>query len=454
VAFVGERQTLLILGASGDLTTRLLLPGLASVLASEAGADMDLLLLGAGLHSRDDDEWRQHLADVFAGTAPSARTRAVSRNARFITADVTSVADLRRLLDACDGPPVIFFALPPAVTMRACRQLCQLTPLPAGTRLALEKPFGTDLTSAAALNELLAQLVPERGVYRIDHFLGKSTVLNLLGLRFANRMLEPVLTAEHVAAIEIVYDEDLALENRAGYYDRAGALVDMIQSHLLQVLSLLVMPAPTSLDPEELSEKQTAALQATRAWADNGPGWIRRARYTAGQLDGRRLPAYVDEPGVDPDRNTETFAELVVTVDTPRWAGVPIRLRSGKALARARKEVAVVFKHAEVPAGLRGYQRPDRLRIAFEPDRLHLDMNINGPADPFTIDPITLSADFAPGTLSAYGEIIAGLLAGDPTLAVRAEAAEQCWRIVEPALAAFRTDEIPLQEYPAGSSNP
>jgi glucose-6-phosphate 1-dehydrogenase len=274
-------------------------------------------------------------------------------------------------------------------------------------------------------------------------------------LRFANRILEPVLNAGHVESVDIVFDESLALEGRAGYYDGAGALVDMIQSHSLQVLSLLAMEAPSTLDATDLRDGKAQVLRATRVWEDDPVAFSRRARYTAGEIDGRRLPSYVDEEGIDPDRKTETFAEVVLAVDTWRWAGVPFRVRSGKALSPPRKEAVVTFKQPPwVPTGLTGYDRPDRLRIGFEPDHLCLDLNINGPGDPAVIDPVTLEADFGPGQLPAYGEVLAGVLQDDPTLSVRGDTAVECWRIVEPVLKAWRNDEVPLQDYPAGSTGP
>ena len=181
----------------------------------------------------------------------------------------------------------VFFALPPAVTVQACQALAGAE-LPEHTRLVLEKPFGTDAASAAALNDLLARLVPEDQVYRVDHYLGMSTVLNILGLRFANRMLESVLNGEHVQSVDIVFDESLALEGRAGYYDRAGALVDMIQSHSLQVLALLAMEAPSTLQARDVRDATTAVLRATRVWGDDPATWSRRARYTAGRSTGAR----------------------------------------------------------------------------------------------------------------------------------------------------------------------
>jgi glucose-6-phosphate 1-dehydrogenase len=292
-------------------------------------------------------------------------------------------------------------------------------------------------------------------VFRVDHYLGMSTVLNIVGLRFANRMLESVLNADHVRSVDIVFDETLALEGRAGYYDGAGALVDMIQSHSLQVLGLLAMEAPSTLEARDFRDRTAAVLRATRVWDDDPVRWSRRARYTAGEIDGRRLPSYVDEEGVDPDRRTETFAELVLAVNTWRWAGVPFRARAGKALRALRKEAVVTFKQPPwVPTGLTGYDQPDRLRIGFDPDRLLVDVNINGPGDPSVVDSVSLQADLASGDLPAYGQVLKAVFEGNPTLSVRGDTAVECWRIVEPALTAWRDDQVPLQEYPAGSTGP
>lgn len=448
-----EPQTLLILGASGDLVGRLLLPGLGRLLRD--GAGRMLSIVGSGMDDWTDERWRQRVRDAFATVdAVAGQAGAAALGTRYLQADVTREEDLRRLLAACQGQVTIFFALPPAVTARACQALTHIE-LPKGTRLALEKPFGTDAAGAKQLNELLLRLVPEEQIHRVDHFLGKSTVLNILGLRFANRVFEPVLNAEHVESVDIVFDEKLALECRAGYYDGAGALVDMVQSHLLQVLSLLTMEAPPTLNARELRDRKAQVLRATRLWGDDVRASTRRARYSAGSIDGRRLPAYADEPGIDPSRGTETLAEVVLTVDNWRWAGVPFRLRSAKAMAATRKEAVVTFKQpARVPDGLTGHQRANQLRIGFGPDQLSFDVNINGPGDPFVIDPVELEATFGPGDLPPYGEVLRGILDGDPTLSVRGDTAEQCWRIVEPVLHAWRADDVPLQEYPAGSTGP
>ena len=449
----GDRQTLLILGASGDLAGRLLLPGLGGLLAS--GIAGSLQLVGSAREAWDDGRWRTRVADSFAAVgATGPQVDAVCDTSRYLRADASKEDDLRRLLDGLRPPLVVYFALPPRISVAACRALAGIG-LPEGTRLVLEKPFGTDAGSAAALNDMLTRLVPEDQIFRVDHYLGMSTVLNIVGMRFANRMLEPVLNAGHVDSVDIHFDESLGLEGRAGYYDGAGALVDMIQSHSLQVLALLAMEAPSTLRPRDLRDATAQVMRAARVWADDPVAFSRRARYTEGRIGGRRLPAYVDEDGVDPSRETETLAEVVLAVDTWRWAGVPFRLRAGKALSALRKEAVITFKHPpRVPTGLTGYQRPDRLRIGFDPDWLRLDLNVNGVGDPSVIDPITLDATLGHGDLPPYGEVLARVLDGDPTLSVRGDTAVECWRIVEPVLAAWRNGQVPLEEYPAGSTGP
>ncbi len=445
--------SLVILGAGGDLTKRLLLPGLGQLLDSDRG--YDLQLIGVGFDPMTDAEWRSRVRDSFtAGGASSARSKAVAKASRYLQADVTKPADLQRILDTASGAPALYFALPPHVTIAACASLEKVT-LPKGTVLCLEKPFGTDLRSAEALNRQLTRLVPEKQVHRIDHFLGKSTVLNVLGLRFANRIFENIWRAEHIERVDIVFDETLALEGRAGYYDKAGALVDMIQSHLLLVMSLVAMEPPSSIDADDLRGSMAQVLRASRPWKGDAVAAGRRARYTAGTIDGAKLPSYVTEQGVDPKLETETLAELTIGIENWRWAGVPFHLRSGKALADKRQQIVITLRDVpHRPYGFVGSPGPAKLTLDLNPDSITLDLNINGEGSPFTMDRVQLGVNFAPGELGPYGEVLHGILSGDTTLSVRADAVEECWRIVGPVLAAWRRDAVPIDGYRAGSSGP
>lgn len=443
-------ETLVILGAGGDLASRLLIPGLGSLLASSRGRDLHLI--GVDRDPMTDAAWRARVRKALRGS-PSKRAEKLAQDTVYHQADVTDRDALAALLASCSGRTALYFALPPAITERACRGLRRL-PLPDGIVLGLEKPFGTDLASARSFNRLLQQLVPEEQVFRVDHFLGTSTVLNLLGLRFANRIFEPLLSAQHVERVDIVFDETLALEGRAEYYDKAGALVDMIQSHLLLVLALVAMEPPSSVGSEDLRGAMAQVLRATRPWARDGTA-SRRARYTAGTIGRRAHPAYTREPGVNPAHKTETLAEMTVAVDTWRWAGVPFRMRSGKAIGTERKEIVVTFRDVpHLPTGFTGPSRPARLRIGLTPATMEIDLVTNGRDDPFHLEWDALHADFGESELSSYGEVLAALLEGDPTLSVRGDVVEECWRIVAPVLAAWKKDRVGLDLYAAGSAGP
>jgi glucose-6-phosphate 1-dehydrogenase len=445
--------TLIILGATGDLTSRLLLPGLGRLLTEEP--DRRLKLIGADLPGRDSAQWSETVRASFASvgaTGPAVDHTVAHTDYR--STDASSPADLEHLLAAAEGIPAVYFALPPSVTAQAVDVLHEVE-VPDGTMLALEKPFGVDQHSAADLNRQLTSLVSEEQVFRVDHFLGKSTVLNILGLRFTNLLFEPLLNRDHVAAVEIVYDEGLGLEKRAGYYDRAGAMVDMIQSHLLQVMALVTMDAPQSLRPEELRAAKAEALRAVRPFGNDPAHASRRARYTAGTINGRALPSYTDEPGVDPARGTETLAEVTLEAATWRWAGVPFTLRSGKALGRARREIAIIFRDVpHQPDGFTGATEPTVLRISLGPDQLTVELNVNGPGDPFSLDRGQLTADFGAGRLNPYGEVLNGLLDRDPTLSIRSEGAEHAWRIIDQVRTTWQAGTVPLEDYRAGSAGP
>jgi glucose-6-phosphate 1-dehydrogenase len=266
--------------------------------------------------------------------------------------------------------------------------------------------------------------------------------------------LEPVWNRDHIEKVEVFFDEDLTLEGRAGYYDHAGALRDMIQSHLLHVMAILAMETPARLDERDLRDQISAALRAARV-EEPFTETTHRARYTAGRIGNRDVPDYTEEPGVDATRGTETLAEITVTLANWRWAGVPFILRSGKALGAKRKEAVITFKPVpHLPEGFVGVDEPNRLRIGFGPDVLQLDVDVNGPGDVLTLNRVTLDADLSATDLLPYGEVLDGVLNGDPLLSVRGDTAESCWRVVDPVLAAWASDEVPMETYAAGTMGP
>ncbi|HBX80589.1 MAG TPA: glucose-6-phosphate dehydrogenase, partial [Propionibacteriaceae bacterium] len=270
--------TLVILGASGDLTHRLLLPGLGTLLTEKP---YDVTLIGAAMAPLTDGEWKALVEAALkdAKLRPS-RIEAVLAKTRYINVDVTNKDNWLALLPNLPENSVLYFALPPAVTAKACQVLATLD-LPKGLKLALEKPFGTSLESAKELNHLLMSVVPENQIFRVDHFLGKATVLNLLGIRFTNRIFEPIWDCGDIESVSIIVDETLGLEGRAGYYDNNGALKDMIQSHLLLMMAIFAMEEPASLDEREVRDLIAHTLRATTLWTDDPVTSSRRARYTS-----------------------------------------------------------------------------------------------------------------------------------------------------------------------------
>ena len=442
--------TLVILGASGDLTSRLLLPGLGTLMAQEGHRRIHLV--GADRAQWSDAQWQErvHTAMCQGGARPEVAA-GLARDSHYRCLDVTDPQAWPAFVRNLPPDSVLYFALPPAITQAACELLVR-EDLPPGLRFGLEKPFGSDLASAQKFNRLLATLVPEEQVFRVDHFLGKDTVLNILGVRFANRLFEPVWTSNEIERVDIIFDETLALEGRAGYYDKAGAMIDMIQSHLLLVMAILAMEEPNRIDHIELRDLMMHVLRATECHPDEGS---RRARYIAGHLGGRDIPSYVDEPGVDPSRGTETLAQITLEIHSRRWAGVPFRLRSGKALGDGRRLAIIYFRPvAHMPEGFTGEVGQNVLLFDLSEGRLALRIATNGAGDKLSLEETLFQAELGESSVRPYGEILSAILDGNPLLSVRGDVAEECWRIVSPVVAAWQAGEVPLDDYPAGSMGP
>ncbi|MFC0598297.1 glucose-6-phosphate dehydrogenase [Streptomyces palmae] len=448
-------ERIAVFGATGDLTARYLLPALAALRAAGHLGDR-FRLIGASREGWDGDRFREWAAgqlDRHGQAFPAEARNAVAAFADYRQADVTDAADVARVV-AGEDPVAVYLALPPALFPHAVTALHDAG-LPAGSRIVLEKPFGEDLDSARELNRLLADLVPEEAVFRVDHFLAMTTVQNVLGSRLANRVLEPLWNSTHIAEVEIVWDETLALEGRAGYYDTVGALKDMVQNHLLQLLCLVAMEPPITLGERDLRDRKVDVLRSVRLLTDHDVVHrTRRARYTSGRIGDHAVPAYVDEEGVDPRRRTETFAEVELELDSWRWSGTTFRLRSGKALGRDRKEVAVRFRSVpHLPFGHEGQALPNVLRFQLEPEGLTLDLTGIG-SSAQTLTPLSLTARMEPPALPAYGRLLLDVMKGDPALSIRGDEAEEAWRVLAPVLRGWESDLVPMREYPAGSDGP
>jgi glucose-6-phosphate 1-dehydrogenase len=448
-------KTLVVLGARGDMTGRLLLPALVR-LAGSGELPPSTAILAVDRDAGDDDAYRDHARKKLDAHLPDRDEKATStllEHLSYRQADVTSADALRAAIEGAATPMAVYLALP-NVLFRPTLEALAAADLPPHTTLVVEKPFGTDLEDAKALNELIEKSFDERDVFRIDHFLAKQTVLDVLGLRFANRIFEPVWNGGHISRVDITWYESLGLEGRANYYDRAGALRDMIQNHLLQMLALVAMDPPRSMTERDLRDRKVEALRAVTApKPEDMAKATRRARYTAGTVGGKDLPAYVDAEGVDPSRGTETYAEVTFRVSNWRWGGTPFRLRTGKAIGQERREIAVYFK--TVPhEPFDDRDRPNVLRFTLSPDAIALELNLNGEGDPFDLERVTLDSDFPTQELPPYSLLLKEILEGDATLSIRGDEAEELWRIVEPVLQAWERDEVPLLEYAAGSGGP
>ncbi|SCZ58298.1 glucose-6-phosphate 1-dehydrogenase [Thiohalomonas denitrificans] len=447
---------MVVLGAGGDLMARYLLPALGRLLQLER-LPPGFSVLGISQEPASDEAFRERMAEQLARHAPDlhapVRQDLVAR-LTYRQADVTDAGQVARALPGVNEPLLVYLALPPAVYAGSINALCDAG-LAAGSRLVIEKPFGWDLASARDLNRLIAERLGEAAVFRIDHFLGMQTVQNILGLRFANRIFESLWNAVHVERVEIVWDETLTLEGRAGYYDAAGALLDMIQNHLLQLLCLVAMEPPQTLSERDLRDRKVDVLRAVRRL---GPEEVdrqtRRARYGAGRIGERRVPAYTGEPGVDPQRGTETFAEVMLFVGNWRWAGVPFILRSGKALERDRREIAVHFRPVPHLAFEEEAAYPNILRLNLEPERLALAFNITGPGERFDLRETVLESPLNTTAPDAYSRLLLDALQGDSTLAIRGDEAEEAWQIIEPITRAWKAGHASIDEYPAGSRGP
>lgn len=443
---------LVLLGATGDLAGRFLLPALARLMAA-GQLPRDLQVIGGGQQDWTDRQFRDHVDSRLrdhAGGLPEDARRRFSSGLRYRQVDLDDGDSVIRLVRAAapgDDPssaePVgVYLALPSRAFPPALRALIAAD-LPPGSRVAVEKPFGEDTESATDLNVLLSRIrggEPTSG-FRVDHILGMPRVHDLVALRSEGSVLEPLWDAVHIERVEILWEETLGVEARAAFYDGTGAVKDVMQNHLLQVLVLAAMELPAGGTEQDLHDAKVRLLRQVRVpSAAQMSTRTSRARYTAGTLadplvpGGRPVPGYARAEGVDPARETETHAEVVLEIDALQWSGVPFVLRTGKAMGVSRKGVLLHLREdapETTPAGVDVVSSRE------------LWIELDGPG-----------AVNAPGELSAYQEVLRDLLSGGSQTSVSAEEAVEAWRIFEPVLRAWGSGAVPLGEYAAGSSGP
>jgi len=452
-----------ILGATGDLTMRKLLPAVHHLVADE---EAEVVVLGAATSNITESRFRSQ-AEEALGIAgiDSAQASAWCRGHLHyeIIDPATGYGGLAERISALEqqhglpGNRIFYLALPPPVFPSSIAALgdAGLAAGPGWTRIVIEKPFGRDLESARDLNRVVHGVFDESQVYRIDHYLGKETVQNLLVFRFTNPIFEASWNRDRIDRIEITVAEALDVGSRGGYYDRAGAIRDMLQSHLTQVLTLVAMESPVSVDADAIREEKVKVLRAVRGIDPSG---VVAGQYGTGQVDGEPVPAYRTLGDVAPDSTTPTYAAVRLHVDNWRWQGVPFYLRTGKAMEKRITQVAVTFRRPPVCL-FHGVpdeciSHGDVLYLTLQPDEgfsLEIEVKEPGTTSRLRTIPLSFSYSQAFGDIpDAYSTLLQDVMEGDQTLFVRSDEVEEAWRLFDPIVDAERT----LHEYEAGSWGP
>lgn len=467
-----EPCVLVIFGATGDLTHRKLIPALVT-LANNRCLAADFRIIGVGRRALTNEAFRDQLRDSHI---QSSQTQHLDDHAwREFAAEITylegdflnpqTYQQLAEQLADCAAPNHLFYlATAPSATPAIIQGLAAagLNREDRGfARIVIEKPFGHDLASAQALNHLVAEVFDERQIYRIDHYLGKETVQNVLFFRFGNALFESVWNRNHIEYVEITAAEALGVGSRVGYYEESGALRDMVANHLLQLLALTAMEAPVALDAEAIHDKKTEIWRSIRPMSpDEVARRTVRAQYVAGTVAGEPVPGWRDEPGVRPDSHTETYAALDLRIDNWRWAGVPFYLRTGKRLTRGLTEIAIHFRQPPLnffPCTDCLHSNVITLRI--QPDEgISLTFGAKQPGAAQKAVPVSMDfcyrSTFVEGPPSAYAVLLLDALRGDSTQFIRRDGVEAQWRIMTPIVSAWAAADAALPTYAAGTAGP
>jgi glucose-6-phosphate 1-dehydrogenase len=467
-----EPCALVIFGASGDLTRRKLFPALYS-LALRRLLPEHFGLVGVARTEETDDEFRERMKRAVQEFGRDDFRDDVwewlAEGMRYIATDFSDDAGQNQVVRALNeldaergtsGNRVYYLAVPPAAIATLVHGIGQRRSTDGWTRLIIEKPFGHDLTSAEELNEEVEEHFEEREIFRIDHYLGKETVQNLLALRFANGIFEPIWNRQFVDHVQITVAESIGIEGRAEFYEQAGAIRDVFQNHMLQLVALTAMEPPIDFTADSVRNEKVKVLRALHT---PGPKHVVRGEYGRGHIEGEEVPGYREEPGVAPDSMTETYVAAKLYVDNWRWADTPFYVRAGKRLARHETTIAIEFKRAPHPpfevadedAGL----RPNVLVCHIQPDEgVSLEFAAKVPGQGMTLRTVHMDflygGAFRTGIPEAYERLLLDCLLGDATLFTRADEVEEQWSLVDAIVAFWKRDRPSFPNYPAGTWGP
>jgi glucose-6-phosphate 1-dehydrogenase len=484
------QATIVIFGASGDLTARKLIPALFN-LAQGGYLASGAPIVGVARRDKIDADFRNEMFEAVnrdgrCGVVSRSQWDAFARRLFYRTVDLSRPADypgLARELAQIEkaagvaGQRLFYMATMPELFVPVVESISAAGMIPAPNdpvwlRMVFEKPFGHDLVSAVQLSQRLGQLLSESQIYRIDHYLGKETVQNILLFRFGNAIFEPLFDRTHVDHVQITVAEDQGMEHgRGGYYDHAGALRDVLQNHGLQLLALVAMEPPSLFRAKEIHDEKVKVLESL-APANRGDisRWAIRGQYAAGKVEGKSVSGYREEDRIAPDSRTETFAALDVRVDNWRWEGVPFYVRTGKRMPSRVSEIALqfkqpplnLFKTVECDGDLCQLveARPNTLVFRIQPsESISLRVSTKRPGMQYQIHPVTMDfaykEAFATAPLpEAYERLLLDVIRGDTTLFMRNDELDAAWRLVTPVLEAWNGDPNPPESYPAGSWGP
>ncbi|HKO99032.1 MAG TPA: glucose-6-phosphate dehydrogenase [Pyrinomonadaceae bacterium] len=468
-----------IFGATGDLTRRKLLPALFR-LSQQRLLPSEFAILGTARNSMTDDEFRAMLKQAVTefgseDALDESAWESFAKRMFYVGGEFSEIATYQNIgnrLEEIDkehqtqGNRIFYLATAPDFFGLIAKHLgeAKLARSKKGswTRIIVEKPFGKDLESARKLNKELAAVFDEKQVYRIDHYLGKETVQNLLAFRFANSIFEPLWNRQYIDHIQITNAETKGVEGRGGYYETAGALRDMIQNHVFQVTSLIAMEPPASLSANAVRDEKAKAMESVRSFPlEKIDELAVRGQYGPGTVLGDTVPGYREEPGVNPNSSTETFAALKLYFDNWRWAGVPFYIRSGKRIQKHITEIAIQFKGVphHMFTGSDTPLEPNVLVIRVQPNEgITLRFAAKLPGQAMRIRPVNMDfrygSSFGVKSPEAYERLLLDCMLGDSTLYARRDMVERGWEIVSPILEAWQEPAVDFPNYEAGSWGP